>query len=168
MKILFKNNTEITKEKIIKFNYYNLYRNKFLMFILLYMPAIWIISGVGMFVKESDSRRLVTSFVLSIAWLALIFLPPYLSVKRKYKVEDYCNEYEFYEDKFVAKNKFASEEIFYVNLYKIYDTKKYLYFYINKKSALIVEKDKFKKGTDESFSDFIREKVNKRYKKSML
>lgn len=165
MKKRFENITEITKNKIIRFNYFNLLNNKLLLIVLLYMPVIWLVSGIGIFIKESDTRRLVISILLTIVWLALVFLPPYLSVKRKYKIKDYTNEYEFYEDKLVAKNEFTSEEIPYSSLYKVYETKRYFYFYINKKNALIVEKGKFKNEACGLFVDFIKTKLNKRYKK---
>lgn len=168
MKTLFKNTSEITKDGIIKFNYFNLWNNKFLMIILLYMPVVWTISGIGMFIKNSDSRRLIISLIISIAWLALIFLPPYLSVKMKYKTEDYDNTYEFFEDKLSAENKFAKEEIYYTSLYKVYETKRYFYFYINKKSALIVKKDNFDLEKIEVFTQFLKEKLNKRYKRSIF
>ena len=130
------------------------------------MPAIWMISGIGIFIKEGNVQRLITSLILSIIWMALIFLPPYLSVKRKYKIEDYCNEYEFYEDRMIAKNKFSKEDIFYSALYKVYETKGYFYFYVNKKSVLIIKKDNAKGNI--KFSAFIKEKVNKKYRKSMI
>lgn len=165
MKKQFENITEITKDKIIRFNYFNLLNNKLLLILLLYMPVIWMVSGIGMFIKESDTRRLVISILLTMVWLTLVFLPPYMSVKRKYKTKDYTNEYEFYEDKLVAKNKFASEEILYSSLYKVYETKRYFYFYINKKNALIVEKDNFKNKACVLFVKFIKTKLNKKYKK---
>lgn len=166
MKLLFDNTTEVTKEEIIKFNYFNLINNKFLMVILLYMPVIWLVSGVGMFIKQSDFRRLIVSILLSIAWLLLIFLPPYITGRRGYKTENYSNEYEFYEDKFIAKNKFTREDIFYVSVYRAYETRKYFYIYVNKKSALIVKKDNFKDSN--AFSEFLSSKLNKRYKKRMF
>ena len=165
MKKLFENTTEITKDKIIRFNYFNLFNNKLLMILLLYMPVIWMISGIGMFIKESDTRRLTISILLTIVWLTLVFLPPYLSVKRKYKIKDYTNEYEFYEDKLVAKNELTREEIPYVSLYKVYETKRYIYLYINKKNVLILEKDKFKNEACKLFIEFIKTKLNKRYKR---
>ena len=165
MKKRFENTTEITKDKIIRFNYFNLLNNKLLMILLLYMPVIWMVSGIGIFIKESDTRRLVIIILLTIVWLTLVFLPPYLSVKRRYKMKNYTNEYEFYEDKLIAKNEFTSEEIPYISLYKVYETKRYFYFYINKKNALIVEKDRFKNEACELFVGFIKTKLNKRYKK---
>lgn len=169
MNILFRNTTDITKREIITFNYFNLYTNKLLMVILLYMPVIWIISGVGMFISDqANIRRLIVSLVISIAWLLLIFLPPYISVKINYKNEDYVNEYSFYEGKLRAENKFLGEDISYSSLYKVYETKKYFYFYVNKKSALIMKKDKFDIGNEEEFANLIKEKIGKKFKKTRI
>ncbi|SFU51238.1 YcxB-like protein [Clostridium sp. DSM 8431] len=165
MKILFKNNSEITKKEIMRFNYFNLFRNKLLIIILLYMPVVWTASGIGMFFKNSDGKRLIISLIFSSVWLALIFLPPYMTVKMKYKVEDYVNEYEFYEDTFKASNKFNMEEINYLSIYKVYETKSNYYFYLDKKNVLVLDKNKFEFGYHENFSLFIKEKLNKRYKK---
>ena len=165
MKKRFESTTEITKDKIIRFNYFNLLNNKLLLILLLYMPVIWMVSGIGIFFKELDTRRLLISILLTMVWLALVFLPPYLSVKMKYKMKNYTNEYEFYEDKLVAKNEFTSEEILYSSLYKVYETNRYLYFYINKKNVLIVEKDRFKNEKSDLFAEFIKTKLNKKYKK---
>ena len=105
MKKRFENTTEITKDKIIRFNYFNLLNNKLLMILLLYMPVIWMVSGIGIFIKESDTRRLVISILLTIVWLTLVFLPPYLSVKRRYKMKNYTNKYETMEVLNVRTNR---------------------------------------------------------------
>lgn len=165
MKILFKNSSEITKKEILRFNYFNLFRNRLLLVVLFYMPVVWTVSGIGMFITESNTRRLIISLIFSVLWLALIFLPPYLAVKMKYKVSDYINEYEFYENTFKASNKFNEEEINYLSMYKVYETKTNFYFYINRKDALIIDKNKFEVGDNKDFSDFLKARLNKRYKK---
>ena len=55
----------------------------------------------------------------------------------------------------------------YLKLYKVFETKDYFYLYVDEENAVLVNKDGFKLGTAEEFTDFIKKKCLFKYSKQV-
>ena len=55
----------------------------------------------------------------------------------------------------------------YLKLYKVFETKDYFYLYIDEENAVLVNKNGFKLGTAEEFTDFIKKKCLFKYSKQV-
>ena len=55
----------------------------------------------------------------------------------------------------------------YLMLYKVFETKAYFYLYIDEENAVLVNKNGFKLGTAEEFTDFIKKKCLFKYSKQV-
>lgn len=53
----------------------------------------------------------------------------------------------------------------YLKLYKVFETKDYFYLYIDEENAVLVNKNGFKLGTAEEFTEFIKKKCLFKYNK---
>ena len=65
-----------------------------------------------------------------------------------------------YANCFVITSKAALEAI--------YEAKDYYYIFTTRKSAYIMDKKKFTKGTEKEFNNFIKSKMKKNYKKRCI
>ncbi len=76
--------------------------------------------------------------------------------------------FTFYENYFLVGTHNESIKTSYKLLYKAYQTNKYIYLYLNKKHAYILNKDCFEIGTNDEFISFLSNKLNNRFKKNKI
>ena len=74
------------------------------------------------------------------------------------------NTFSFYNGNFTVENKNGSFSFRYFMLYRVFETDKYFYLYVNKENAFLLSKKTFSKGTAEEFSEFIKKKCRFKYR----
>ena len=93
-----------------------------------------------------------------------IYLPikKYKDTQKQYsKNEESSFTFSFYKYYFTLNNK----TFYYFKLYKVFETEDYFYLYVDEENAALVNKNGFKIGTSEQFTDFIKKKCLLKYSK---
>ena len=165
MKILFKNITiynsknynQFIKFHGEKFNFsYNAY-TLVMLALILYCIILNII------------QKNILLFLLFIAMFAFtvvfrMYLPGkrYQKTKKKFAEKKQTSiTIDFFKFHFKVEQKVYP----YLKLYKVFETKDYFYLYIDEENAVLVNKNSFKLGTAEEFTDFIKKKCLFKYSK---
>ena len=176
---IYINETQLN-EKLIN-NFYKFHRRKIRRFdfiSLIFCGLVLMFIAVNYLLEGSDYFfGLICNIIINVG---LISLGIYLCVNAfKYQKYDkkeskkiynddistYINYYYFNDERVVIKNKTGMTERTYECLEAIYETKECYYILITKNSGLVMKKDSFKKGKEEDFHKFIKEKMGKNYKK---
>lgn len=170
MSILFKNKTKYTEkiyEEYLKFHY-----KKFHISYMFYTITIiiLIVFCICLHIKYHNYILALTFFFILAAFIIWRFFRPVKQVKNEYESDKISNEktftFEFFENHFIISDNKSYSEIKYRDLYKIFETKNFFYFYKDKTHAFIIDKGGFIKGNSQSFSKFIQKKCKFKYKTS--
>ena len=106
-------------------------------------------------------------FLLFLAMFALtILFRMYLPVKRYQKTKKKFSENKQTSvtiDFFKLYFKIEQKVYPYIKLYKVFETEEYFYLYLDEENAVLVNKNGFKLGTVEEFTDFIKKKALFKY-----
>lgn len=175
----FINETQLNEKMIndfYKFHKRQIRRSDFIS--LLFCGLVLIVIGVNYLLEGSDYFfGLICNIVINALLISLgIYLWAYALKYQKYdrkeskKIYDddistYINYYYFNDERAIIKNKVGTTERTYECLEAIYETKEFYYILITKNSGYVMKKDSFKKGEEEDFHKFIKEKMGKNYKK---
>ncbi|MEG2283232.1 MAG: YcxB family protein [Bacilli bacterium] len=164
--------TSYTRENYLIFNrvhYHFLLGKKaffFLLFIILTIPLILL----TMFSSIGRSYPIAFFFILLDIFIILeLFtnLLPDIEVKRVLKnnkeIENLLNSYTFYNDHFTVKNEMLKDSLLYKELYQVIETSSFLYLYINKNSAYLVNKKDIKESDKEELISILREIIGKKH-----
>ena len=104
----------------------------------------------------------VAMFSLTIVFRMYLPVKQYQNTKKKFtKSKQTSVTINFYKFYFKIQEKMYP----YFKLYKVFETKEYFYLYIDEENAVLVNKDGFKLGTVEEFTEFIKKKCLFRYSK---
>ena len=112
------------------------------------------------------------NFVLMLLFVAMfvfmiifrIYLPSkrYQKTKKKFAEKKQNNvTIDFFKFYFKIEQRVYP----YLKLYKVFETKDYFYLYIDEENAVLVDKNGFKLGTADDFTDFIKKKCLFKYSK---
>lgn len=176
---IFINETQLNEKMIndfYKFHRRKIRRSDFIS--LLFCGFVLIIIGIKYLLEGSDYFfGLIFNIIFNALLISLgIYLWAYALKYQKYdrkeskKIYDddistYINYYYFNDERAIIKNKIGTTERTYECLEAIYETKEFYYILITKNSGYVMKKDSFKKGNEEDFHKFIKEKMGKNYKK---
>ena len=168
MKVLYKNKTKYTKETYAK--YLQFHQNKFgtkyrfITILIIVLLCFFIITNF----KYANKT---TGFILLLALLVFClyrFFQPISLVKKELKTEKFEKEkeftFKFYEKYFTISDGTQIDKYYYWKLYKVFNTKDYYYFYLDRKYAFLINKNGFTLGNEKDFSNFIKTKCLFRYK----
>ena len=169
MELKFKNITRYNKKIYAEFIQFhtqkNLIKNVIYIFIII-IPLTYI------FIYNVKINNMNSVYALLVI-IILVILYKVFSQKRIIKREINSSkikeekeyEFNFYDEYIIIKNKGREEKMKYKDIYKIWETDKYFYLYVNKTDALILEKLGFAYGTPEEFKKFISTKcILRKYK----
>ena len=175
----FINETQLNEKMIndfYKFHKRKIRRSDFIS--LLLCGLVLIIIGINYLLEGSDYFfGLICNIIFNALLISLgIYLWAYALKYQKYdkkeskKIYDddistYMNYYYFNDERVIIKNKVGTTERTYECLETIYETKEFYYILITKNSGYVMKKESFKKGNEEDFHKFIKEKMGKSYKK---
>lgn len=121
---------------------------------------------------DSDIYLRIIAGTISIIWFVEMFTLPYLWAKKIYKTSKYTSDtklnFTFYEDKMelvtIKKDeKMGEAKISYEDIYKVLETKNYIYLYISANQAYVCSKEKFE-GDYNKITQILSNKLGKKYK----
>lgn len=163
MKMLFKNKTKYTKESYNE--YLQFHQNKYGINYKFSTIVIILLLSFCMICNMKYSN-FGTGFIILIAIILFSihrFIYPIKKIRKELKTEKFRKEKEFtftfYEKFFIISDNKFSERIKYWRLYKIFETDKFFYLYINKDHAFLLNKSTFIQGDNTKFLQFIKKKI---------
>ncbi len=160
---LFENTTTYTPElykEFVKFHNkkYNLKYHLYTLFVL----ALIVFCMVLQFLYGRILLGILFIFIMFF-FLCYRTFHPYFFVKkeaRSNKVKKHLkNTYSFYDTYMKVKNQNGITKLRYSKLYKVFNTKKNFYLYINKTYSFVLDKNNFTIGNADDFYKFIRKKL---------
>lgn len=168
LRILFKNKTKYTEQKYNEFlefhnNKFGFKNTFYILFISMLILFFIILYGYNHFYLHSFLCFLILLFFLY--WKTI---RPFMEVKKDFESEKITQEkvfkFIFCDKYFKIYNNLQYSKIKYLKLYKIFETKDFVYFYLDNEHALILDKKGFYYGNSEDFSKFIKKKCLYKYK----
>lgn len=176
-------NTTVTNENIIN-KFYKFYKRKvkrFDFYSFLICGIALILIAINLLLQGSDYfMELIWNIIISVILIGIgicFWISAFKNQKYDKKdmvriyaedISNISNDYFFDDDKVVIVNKFGETERSYEYLEAIYEAKDYYYIFTTRKSAYIMDKKKFTKGTEKEFNNFIKSKMKKNYKKRCI
>ncbi len=157
-------------EAMKKFNKMHMYTNTRNKIVTLVAIALFIFS---IFSQSQDIEFRVWSGLIAIIWfLEMIFLPIY-SAKKAYKTSKLYSSteiiYDFFKDHIILKTIRDGEEsgesrIKYTDLYKVIDTKEYVYMYVTSNQGYICSKKNINLEEYSKLSEVFKDNLAKKYR----
>ena len=174
MEKLFETRTKSTQredtQKIYRdfFRFHTWNRLKWAYILFVVFGAVLLTASMFLLAMGSNDYLLIgcsiflAAFILIYPWFA--YLLPYRMWKSSYKYWGLTSTFSFYPDNMEIRNEQQQTSIYYNQLYRVYETAGYFYFYLNKMSAFIVSKDSFIQGTSEGLRSFLQQELKEQYK----
>ena len=169
LKILYKNTTKYNESIYLEFLQFH--KKKFGLKYTLYTVFV---AGLLLFCVALQIKlhniTLASVFFISITCFFLWrYLHPISEVSKDFKSNKIQNEEEFtfifYEKYFKIRNRLKSNKVKYYELYKVFETSKFFYLYIDKTHSFLLDKEKFSIGFSDDFSKFMHKKCWYKFKK---
>lgn len=163
MKVLFKNTTKYDKENCN--NFIRFHNNKYGVKELIKVILI-ILFFIYVIIFNLVYKNWASVILILAIGVLLYFVEKYKNKKQnnnKNKVQIKEFTFYFYEKYLKIKYKRQFERVRYFEIKKVFETKDNFFLYMDEKSSLIIDKDKFEIGTSKEFSQFIRRKCPLRY-----
>lgn len=162
---MIKNKTIYTKENFLKFQkYHYFYQAKVIRIIFSLFGIFFLILGILGFVFADYMLALIES----ILGFFLIFefntsLIPIFHAKMILKSDSMMigmeNTFVFYEDRVEVINSRSASKIPYQEIYCYREYQDYIYIYLNKVSAFLVDKNGMLEGSSEQLAYLLQEKI---------
>lgn len=161
-----RNTTNITKKNLAGFQNLEILKKSWLIAICAVVLIILSFSIVnGAIVLRSIPFLVIGAAV----WPFYVILLKILFMVQNKKFKNTTLDYTFTDQKIYISGQSESTheetEMFYTNLAKVRQTKKYIYLYLDKNSALIVDKKGFTSGSSEKVMGLLNLKFNKKKEK---
>jgi len=169
LKLLFKNKTKYTREV---YDSYLIFHNKKYGFTYKLYTIIIVFLILFCLILQVKYRYYNLAIIFCIGLTCFFlwrFLHPIKQVQNEYNGETLTQEKEFtfcfYEKYFTIKNKNELNKIHYYKLYKIFETSKFFYLYVDKTHSFLIDKSTFLIGNSNDFGSFLKHKNVLKYKK---
>lgn len=165
---MIKNKTTYTKENFIEFQKYHYFHHLKIARIMFSLLGIFfcIISIVG--ITWEDYIFSIIELLLGIFLLLEFNTPllPTLQAKHILKSDSMIigmeNAITFHKDMIEAVNSRSTSKLPYEEIYCYSENKNFFYIYLNKMSAILVDKKGMTKGTVEELSTLLQEKLKRK------
>lgn len=160
LKVLFKNKTSYSKEVYDKF--LEFHRNKYGFRYRLYNIIIIgiILACIVYLVSYKLYSTAIVFCIIFVIFITCRFLKPLSDVDKEYKSDKIRNSttytFTFYDKYFTIKDGKAYSKVKYYKLYRIFNTEKYYYLYIDKTHAFLIDKSGFINGNPNEFYKFVK------------
>ena len=164
-KLLFKNVTQYDLKNYEHFLEFHTKKYGIYDIIYTFGMSILLIYCVILNITQKNLPLTLFFLFLLLVFIALtIYLPKRRRRKTEKNIDKYPNSYctfSFYELYFKSEN----QVLYYFKIYKIFETKDYFYFYLNRDYALMLSKNGFQVGNVDDFRNFIKQKCLFKYHK---
>lgn len=172
MDLLFRNTTQYTKQLYLSF--LDFHKLKFGAKYQLYNIFIIIIL-ISFIIMQLSYKLFVPAITLLVILVCFILYRYTFSsskiskeLKSKKISEGRDITFNFYDHHFEVSNESNISKLNYRHIYRIFETDKFFYIYIDKNYALILRKDGFSIGNSIEFSDFLKRKCFTKFKQAQV
>ncbi len=128
------------------------------------LSAIFVLN----FITKSIIPVIAIPIFLAVYFLYLYVLIPHIVYKQSKSTSDIVNTYVFTDTKFTTSSSSigfsGTSDIEYTNLYKAIETTDFLYLYISRSQAIIVDKSTIAKSEAETLKQTIMSALKEKYK----
>ena len=168
-KLLFKNSTQYSKKLYDEFIRFHNDKNSLsydLFTIFIFSLLVYCI--IATIRAKIIPLALLFGVVLIVFTGYRVFNPIYFykkEVTKKAITNEKTFHFYFYENSFKIRDNLNFDKVSYFRLYKVYETQKYFFLYINRKYSFIINKECFTQGSSDEFSRFIKNKMKFKYSK---
>ncbi len=156
------------KRKVKRWDYYS----------LLFCSIVLILMGINFLIEGNDyffglvCNIIINSLLILLGLYLLIYDLNYQKYDLKESQEIYnddiskfINYYYFGDKEMVLINKEGMTSKRYYEIEAIYEARKFYYIFLSPTSGVVMAKDSFTRGRELEFHDFIKRKMEKKYKK---
>ena len=168
MEPLFKNKTTLSSKNYIELVKFHQKENNWKYFLYTAFYSILFVIFIAIQIASKYYFPAILVFICFFGFLVYRFIEPYYKTKKEFQSEkvqkNLVNFYLFYERYFEVRNKMGSSRLKYYKIYKAYENKDFIYLYINKDYAFILEKSGFLIGDADLFKKFIKNKIKFKFK----
>lgn len=172
MNLLFKNETKYSKKCYENFL---IFHNKKFGVSSNFYTLIFVLLLTFCFVIQVNAKNIKLSIVFILALILFLLwrvFHPIKEVKDEFESKKIAKEstftFRFYEKYFTISDGIQVEKHYYWKLYKVFDTEKYIYLYLDRKYAFLIDNNGFSLGDRKEFSSFIKRKCLFKYKKENI
>ena len=167
----FEAKTKYTKDSVIRFQHFNIYRGGVMGKVMLVCVALFIVLGafeiiMTVFVYERHyfSAIMFPGVFFIIFGIFYLFIPrwnTYIIYRKSRALFDAGIDYSFFDDHFIVTTVGSvmkgTNDVRYEGLLKVCETKCCFYLYYTRIESFILNKDGFTRGTPEEFSAMLTE-----------
>lgn len=166
--LLFKNITTYTKKVYDEFTAFHKKHFSLRYHAYTFLIVIFILISIGTRIQSFNYTLIILFVILLIVFLLWRFFRP-IEEARKYDknnktIKQITYTFSFYEKYFKVSDKKEYSIFKYKDIYKIYETKRFFYLYVDRVHSLLIDKSNFKKGTSIEFKQFLIKKCPFKYK----
>ena len=162
VKILFKNVTKYSKEIYDEFLAFHQSKYNLQYFLYTLFVFLCFLFCIVLQVIYRNFTLVILFFVFLICFMLYRYFNPQKKISKEYESEKIKEEkmhtFIFYEKFFTISDGNSSSKVKYYKLYRVFETKKFFYLYLNKSNAFLIDKSKFIRNKEEQFSNFISKK----------
>ncbi len=168
MEKLFENKTPYTYEEYLKLNKFHFSKSKKVYNILI-IACIILIYSISIFMLIVGSKILepILYIIFATALGGIIKVIPYVATKSITKTDSFINNVTndevFYDEYLINKTEQSELKVLYNQVFKAYETKTHFYIYVNKRAAMIVNKENFILGNVDEFRKFLNNKLDNKF-----
>lgn len=168
MDLLFKNITTYSKKVYDEFSAFHRKHFSLRYHAFTVLTVIFIFIFIGILIQSFNYTLIILLSLFLVVFLLWRFFRP-IEEARKYdrnnkSVKEFTYTFSFYEKYFKVSNKKEYSIYKYKDIYKIYETKRFFYLYVDRVHSLLIDKSNFKKGTSLEFKQFLIKKCPFKYK----
>ena len=168
MNLLFKNITTYSKKVYDEFSAFHRKHFSVRYHTFTFLTVIFILFFIGTLIQSVDYALIILLSIFLVVFLLWRFFRP-IEEARKYdrndkSVKEFTYTFSFYEKYFKVSSKKEYSIFKYKDIYKIYETKRFFYLYVDRVHSLLIDKSNFKKGTSLEFKQFLIKKCPFKYK----
>lgn len=161
---LFSFKTKYTKNEYLNFNKFHAYVKYRYVHIAVYIVML-IFFSINLYMQKSIPM-IILSAIFVLAYTAIIIALPYIYVhfnKRKLNINMEVH-FRVYDDFLSVQTNASDSKVknYYSNIFKAYETKKYIFIYISKNSAYIINK-KCIVGNISTLRKLLKKNIGKKY-----
>lgn len=166
--LLFKNVTTYTKKVYDEFSAFHKKHFSLRYHAYTFLTVIFILISFKTLIPSFDYTLVFLLSMFLVVFLLWRFFRP-IEEARKYDkndktIKEITYTFSFYEKYFKVSDKKEYSIFKYKDIYKIYETKRFFYLYVDRVHSLLIDKSNFKKGTSIEFKQFLIKKCPFKYK----
>lgn len=152
---LFEISCKVNFKRQIAFHFWGYKRHMLIIHIILVVYAVF------MCILKPDTVNYILT-ALAVLWAPAVYF--FSALNEIMSCEDIPDKYTVYSDRIENSDFHGKSCTYWTEVKNAYEMEDYFYLQLNKNTYSIIDKDKFVIGNPEKFADFLKEKLNDKFK----